>query len=164
MIDKFDLIKSKILLQEDIAEKLAFLNFKKKKIVFTNGCFDIIHRGHVEYLAKAANHGDVLIVGLNSDKSIKKIKGENRPIQDEYSRALILASMSFVKFVIIFDEETPYHLIQLIQPHILVKGSDYKPENIVGSEIVLGKGGKVATIDFIEGFSTSSIINKLQNK
>ncbi|OFX88287.1 MAG: glycerol-3-phosphate cytidylyltransferase [Bacteroidetes bacterium GWF2_33_16] len=146
----------------NIDSHLAFWNFKNYKIVFTNGCFDIIHRGHIEYLAQAASYGDILIIGLNTDNSVSRIKGENRPVQDEYARAITLAALQFVNAVVLFDENTPYDLIQKIQPDILIKGSDYKPENIVGYDIVKAKGGKIVTIDFIDGYSTTSIIEKLK--
>ena len=136
---------------------------KNKKIVFTNGCFDIIHRGHINYLAQAADYGDLLIVGLNSDKSVKKIKGNNRPVQDEKTRAEILAALEFINYVIIFDEETPEQLIKLIKPNILIKGGDYKISEIVGGDFVISNGGRVVTIDFIKGHSTTDIINKIKN-
>lgn len=160
-MDKFEIIKSKIVTKETLKNLLNLWKFKDNKIVFTNGCFDLIHRGHIEYLAKAANLGDILIIGVNTDKSTKKLKGNKRPLQDEYSRALILSSLHFVNNVILFDEDTPYELIKFIQPDILVKGSNYKAEEIVGSDIVKAKGGEIITIDFIEGFSTTNIINKL---
>jgi len=161
-MDKLSFIKSKIIDFNNIDSHLAFWNFKNYKIVFTNGCFDIIHRGHIEYLAQAASYGDILIIGLNTDNSVSRIKGENRPVQDEYARAITLAALQFVNAVVLFDENTPYDLIQKIQPDILIKGSDYKPENIVGYDIVKAKGGKIVTIDFIDGYSTTSIIEKLK--
>lgn len=161
-MDKLNIIQSKIIDIDNIEPYLTYWNFKNQKIVFTNGCFDILHRGHVEYLAQAANHGNILIIGLNTDNSIKRIKGKFRPVQDEYARAVLLASLSFVNAVVLFDEDTPYELIKKIQPDILIKGSDYIIENIVGSDIVLKKGGDVITIDFIEGYSTTSIIEKLK--
>ena len=133
------------------------------KVVFTNGCFDLLHRGHVDYLAKAADCGQRLIIGVNTDASVRKLKGPNRPIQDEQSRLQILASLQCVDAVILFDEETPYELISLLQPDVLVKGSDYTPENIVGYDVVTAKGGEVKTIDFIPGFSTSGIERKIKN-
>ena len=161
-MDKFEFIKSKIVEKESLFRLINYWRFSNKAIVFTNGCFDIIHRGHIEYLAKAANEGDILIIGLNSDISVKQIKGSNRPIQDEYSRALVLASFSFVNNVIIFKEETPYDLINFIKPDVIVKGSDYKPEDIVGSDIVISNGGKVVTINYVEGYSTTNIISNLK--
>lgn len=136
---------------------------RNKKVVFTNGCFDLIHRGHIDYLAKAADLGDVLIIGLNSDASVQRIKGKNRPIIDEYSRALVLAAFEFVTAVVLFDEDTPYNIIKLIQPDVLVKGADYKVEEIVGHDIVILKGGEVITLEYLPGFSTSAIENKIRN-
>jgi rfaE bifunctional protein nucleotidyltransferase chain/domain len=133
-----------------------------KKVVFTNGCFDLIHRGHVDYLAKAAGLGDKLIVALNSDASVSALKGPHRPIQDEQSRLLIMASFMFVDAVVLFAEPTPYELIKLIIPDILVKGSDYKPEDIVGYDVVTQHGGLVKTIDFLPGFSTSLIEKRIK--
>lgn len=149
-----------------LGERLLVLPLWKEqeeKIVFTNGCFDIIHRGHVDYLARAASLGSKLTIGLNTDSSIRRIKGNSRPITDEYSRAFVLAAFAFVDAVILFDEDTPYNLIQYIQPDILVKGSDYKEEDIVGADIVKAKGGKIITMDFVPGFSTSAIIEKIKN-
>ncbi len=131
-------------------------------VVFTNGCFDLLHKGHVDYLAKAADLGAKLIIGVNTDASVSKLKGPNRPIQDEQSRLQILASLYSVDAVILFNEDTPYELIKAIQPDILVKGSDYKPESIVGFDIVKAKGGVVKTIDFLPGFSTSAIEKKIK--
>jgi len=152
--------------EEDVMKlkhKLAFWQFKSQSIVFTNGCFDILHLGHIDYLSKAADKGNILIVGLNSDSSVKKIKESNRPINNEKDRAMILASLSFVKAIVLFEEETPYELIKTINPDVLVKGSDYDVENIVGFDIVKAKGGEITTIDFLEGYSTSSLINKIKS-
>ncbi|MDQ3393344.1 MAG: D-glycero-beta-D-manno-heptose 1-phosphate adenylyltransferase [Bacteroidota bacterium] len=133
-----------------------------KKIVFTNGCFDIIHLGHVDYLEKARRKGDKLIVGINSDASVQRLKGPDRPIVTEASRKAVLACLMFVDAVVVFDEDTPLHLIKEIQPDILIKGNDYSVKNIVGAEFVMGNGGKVLTIDLVPGFSTSSIIEKIK--
>jgi D-glycero-beta-D-manno-heptose 1-phosphate adenylyltransferase len=163
-MDYLSFIQSKILLDwSELNNLLAIWKFKDQKVVFTNGCFDIIHRGHVEYLAKAASLGDQLIIGLNTDASVKRLKGSARPVQEENTRALVLASFSFVSRVILFDEDTPYELIKLIQPDIIVKGGDYKPEDIVGHDIVEDRGGAVVTIDLVEGHSTSSLIKKMSN-
>lgn len=145
----------------DMVATLNMWQFKEERIVFTNGCFDVVHRGHVEYLAKSAELGTKLIIGLNTDASVRRLKGENRPINDEYARALLLASFVFVNKVILFDEDTPLELIRVVQPDVLVKGSDYKPENIVGYDVVKAKGGEIATIDFVPGFSTTSILQKV---
>jgi D-glycero-beta-D-manno-heptose 1-phosphate adenylyltransferase len=163
-----DFIQSKIFYFGSDEEKikfsrlLAFWDFRDKKIVFTNGCFDILHLGHIDYLSKAADLGNILIVGLNSDASVKKIKGNNRPVTDEMSRAKILASLSFVSAVVIFDEETPYELIRFTDPDVLVKGSDYEADKIVGHDIIKAKGGEVVTLEFLQGYSTTSIIEKIK--
>ncbi len=154
-------IKNKLLSREALEMKLAEWRSAGKTIVFTNGCFDILHRGHVEYLAQAADLGDKLIVGLNTDASVKRLKGESRPVNDEKSRALLLSALQFVDAVVLFGEDTPFELIKQVQPDILVKGNDYKPEKIVGYDIVTAKGGKVLTIDLVEGFSTTNIISRM---
>jgi len=135
---------------------------ENKKVVFTNGCFDILHRGHVEYLAQAADLGDLLIIGLNSDTSIQRIKGKHRPIIDQNARAILLAALSFVDYVILFEQDTPYTLINSIQPDVLVKGDDYTENNIVGADVVKSKGGKVVTIPLVPGISTSLIEKKIK--
>jgi len=155
-------LKSKIVTDPELSRIILRARFVGKKIVFTNGCFDIIHKGHVEYLIQAANLGNILIVGLNTDSSVKKLKGADRPIQDQETRSRVLASMYFVSYVVLFNEETPYNLIKLIQPDILVKGGDYKPEDIVGYDIVKKSGGQVVTIPLVKGYSTTAIINKLK--
>lgn len=163
-MNKLDIIKNKIISKKENAyNTLQTWRFKDEKIVFTNGCFDIVHRGHLEYLASASSMGTKMIIGLNTDASVQKLKGPDRPINDEYSRALLLASLGFVDLIVFFDEQTPYELIQFVQPDILVKGSDYKAEEIVGYDIVKAKGGKIRTLDFIEGFSSTGIIKKIKN-
>ena len=134
----------------------------EKKVVFSNGCFDILHAGHIDYLEKARQKGDKLVVGLNTDKSVTEIKGPTRPIVDEYSRSRILAALGFVDLIMLFDEQTPINLIKSIKPDILVKGKDYDISNIVGADIVLENGGKVETIELTEGLSTSSVIDKIK--
>ena len=156
-------IQNKILNKDNLAEWVAECRAKGSKIVFSNGCFDILHRGHVEYLAKAADFGDEMLRGLNTDASVKRLKGPSRPINDEYARAIVLAGLEFVSAVVLFDEDTPYNLIKAVQPDVLVKGSDYKPENIVGYDIVTAKGGRVETIDFVDGYSTTRTIEKSRN-
>lgn len=133
-----------------------------KKIVFTNGCFDLIHLGHIDYLEKARAMGDKLIIGLNTDSSVSRFKGPNRPVQDERSRARVLAAMQFVDLVVFFDEDTPLLLISELLPDILVKGSDYLAENIVGADVVQKSGGEVKTIEFVPGYSTTRIIDKIK--
>jgi D-glycero-beta-D-manno-heptose 1-phosphate adenylyltransferase len=160
---EIEIIKAKILREEVLSRKLAYWRFKGYRVVFTNGCFDILHRGHIEYLARASELGDVLLVGLNTDNSVRALKGPSRPLQDEESRALLVASLAFVTAVILFDQETPLELIRMVQPDVLVKGSDYRPEEIVGYEVVTGKGGTVETIKLVEGYSTSGIIEKLSS-
>lgn len=132
------------------------------KVVFTNGCFDILHLGHLDYLEKSRNLGDRLVIGLNTDKSVSQLKGPNRPVNNENARARMLAAMSFVDLVIAFDEETPFELIRKVKPDILIKGKDYSIENIVGAEFVLGNGGEVKTIELLEGYSTTEIIKKIK--
>jgi D-glycero-beta-D-manno-heptose 1-phosphate adenylyltransferase len=131
---------------------------KTKNIVFTNGCFDLLHVGHVRYLQEAKKHGDILIVGINTDRSVKLLKGPKRPIQNENDRAEILAALGCVDFTTLFDEETPKSLIEKISPQVLVKGGDWNPEQIVGSEHVIKNGGKVLSLQFVDGKSTTSII------
>jgi rfaE bifunctional protein nucleotidyltransferase chain/domain len=158
---KIEFISSKILDREQLRRACALWNFKEMKVVFTNGCFDILHLGHIEYLAKAANLGDVLVIGINSDLSVHRIKGDSRPINDEHSRSMVIASLKFVTAVVLFDEETPYELIKTIQPDFLVKGRDYKIKEIVGHDIVLARGGKVKTIELTPGYSTTEIEQKI---
>jgi D-glycero-beta-D-manno-heptose 1-phosphate adenylyltransferase len=135
-----------------------------KKIVFTNGCFDILHQGHVDYLCKAKDLGNILIVGLNTDASVKRLnKSPERPINKEQSRALVLAALVLVDAIVLFDEDTPYELIKTVQPDVLVKGADYKAEDIVGYDIVKARGGEVVTIELTEGFSTTELIKKIKS-
>ena len=145
--------------------KIQLQNWKNSgdSIVFTNGCFDILHQGHIEVLAKTADLGNRLIIGLNSDSSVKLLKGKNRPINTERARALLLAAIDFVDAIILFPEETPKQLIAQIQPNILAKGGDYKITEIVGHHIVTQNGGKVISIPLTEGFSSTLIIEKIQN-
>lgn len=161
-MDYLSLIKNKIVADKKILfSTLNQWHFKNEKIVFTNGCFDIIHKGHIEYLAKAAGLGTKLVIGLNTDTSVKRLKGESRPINNQEARATLLSALIFVDKVVFFDEDTPYELIKYIQPDILVKGSDYKAEEIVGYDIVKNKGGEIITIDLTAGYSTTSILNKI---
>lgn len=163
-MNKHKLVLNKIF-ENQQALKIQLEHWQKQsqKIVFTNGCFDILHLGHVDYLAKAADLGDKLIVGVNTDRSVNALKGSHRPIQDQESRLRILASLGFVDAVILFDEATPYELIKWVQPDVLVKGSDYQPQDIVGFDIVSAKGGEIKTLDFIPGYSTSSIEAKIKS-
>jgi D-glycero-beta-D-manno-heptose 1-phosphate adenylyltransferase len=162
-LSSLDIIRNKILDQDKLINSLTMWRFLSKKIVFTNGCFDIIHLGHIDYLSKASDEGDVLIVGLNSDSSTAKLKGPSRPINNQVARAMILASFQFVSAVVIFDEPTPYQLISTVQPDVLIKGGDYRVEQIVGFDIVKAKNGIIKTIDFLEGYSTSGIEEKIRS-
>lgn len=149
---------------KDLDSALPMINdwrVEGEKIVFTNGCFDLMHLGHIDYLSKAADLGTKLVVGLNSDASTHKLKGPTRPITNEQSRSGVLASLFFVDAVILFSEETPLNLIKNIKPNILVKGADYTIENIVGAKEVLELGGNVKTIEFLAGYSTSAIEAKI---
>lgn len=147
----------------------AFFNTLKmwktsnQKLVFTNGCFDLLHRGHIDSLLKSAALGDKLIVGLNTDRSVKQLKGSKRPLMDEQARALMLAALQMVDAVILFDEETPYDLIKFVQPDVLVKGNEYAIEEIAGYDIVLARGGTVETIELTKGYSTSALIQQIKD-
>ena len=154
-------IYDKILDDKSLDGRLNLWRREGMTIVFSNGCFDILHRGHVEYLSKAADYGDKLIIGLNTDDSVKRLKGPLRPVNDEKSRAMLLVALEFVDAVIFFEEDTPYNLIKRVQPDVLVKGKDYKAEDIVGYDIVTNRGGKVETIELVDGFSTTKIIEKI---
>ena len=156
------LIKAKILDGSTLPATLARWQLMDQKIVFTNGCFDILHYGHLHYLAEAKSLGDKLIVGVNSMLSVQRLKGIHRPINDDLTRYHLLASLSFVDAVIEFTADTPYQLIEIIQPNILVKGGDWKPSQIVGADVVLAKGGIVKSLPFIEGYSTTNIETKIR--
>lgn len=158
---KSNSIRERIFNQAELSQEIKRLRLKSKTIAFTNGVFDILHEGHIAVLSKAASFADVLIVGINSDASVKKLKGESRPVNNENSRALIMASLIMVDAVIIFDEETPLQLIKLITPDILVKGGDYTIDTIVGAKEVMEAGGSVEIIPLEAGFSTTGIIDKI---
>ncbi|MEO8151312.1 MAG: D-glycero-beta-D-manno-heptose 1-phosphate adenylyltransferase [Bacteroidia bacterium] len=155
-------IQNKIIDRKNLNEQLQQWKKENKKIVFTNGCFDILHLGHIDYLSKAADMGDVLLIGLNADESVSRLKGPHRPINNEQSRGMILAALEFVNAVVKFEEDTPYELIKQVQPDVLVKGADYKIEQIVGHDVVQAKGGEVRTIDYLPGYSTSGIEKKIK--
>lgn len=159
-----DSIKQKIISREKIPATFSDTFRESYKIVFSNGCFDILHRGHIHLLIAAKVAGDKLVVGLNTDNSVRILKGESRPVKDEITRAEILAAMAVVDYVILFDEETPFELIKELRPDVLIKGGDYKIEEIVGHDIVSSYGGKVSTIPFLEGISSSALIDKLENR
>lgn len=131
-------------------------------VVFTNGCFDLLHKGHILYLEEASQQGDKLLVAINADKSVRKLKGKHRPIKDQDNRALIMAALSFVDMVVIFNEETPLELIKMVTPDVLVKGGDWKPDQIVGSEHVMDHGGSVLSLQFVEGYSTTALEDKIK--
>lgn len=160
MITTLEVTENKIFNRQSLGHYLAMWRLLNNKIVFTNGCFDILHKGHIDYLSQARDKGNILVVGLNSDASVRSIKGENRPLQDEKSRALVLASLRFVDAVILFDEDTPLDLIRFVEPDVLVKGADYTEETIVGAGEVKARGGEVVTIPLTEGYSTSEILKK----
>lgn len=153
----------KIYNRSDLIDAVEKWRAEEKNIVFTNGCFDIIHRGHVEYLSKAKSMGDILVLGLNSDQSVKKLKGHKRPYVSEKDRAYILSQLVPVNAVTIFGEETPLKLIKLVMPDILVKGGDYSIDTIVGSKEVEESGGSVVAIPLVEGRSTTGLIEKIKN-
>lgn len=148
--------------KEEFKQQYEILKSQNKKIVFTNGCFDIIHRGHIEYLNEAKNLGDTLVIGLNSDKSVRKLKGSDRPIINQNDRAFILLNLKSVDYVIVFEEDTPYELIKSVRPDFLVKGGDWKEEDIVGSDILKEYGGKTISLKFVDSYSTTNIINKIK--
>ncbi|RPI41492.1 MAG: D-glycero-beta-D-manno-heptose 1-phosphate adenylyltransferase [Bacteroidetes bacterium] len=153
--------KTKVITPED-AGKILTPSFRNNHvIVFTNGCFDLLHRGHIHYLSRAREMGDLLLVGLNTDASVSRLKGPGRPVAGEHSRAEVLASLMFVDYVLFFDEDTPLDLIRILRPDILVKGGDYKPEEIAGYREVLSWGGQVEVIPLLEGYSTSSLIRRI---
>lgn len=154
----------KIFTLPQLQEQVNAWRDQGRKIVFTNGCFDLLHLGHVDYLEKARKLGDKLVLGLNTDASISRIKGPTRPLQDEMSRARIMASLLFIDAVVLFDENTPLKLIEAVQPDILVKGDDYTVEGIVGHEIVLARGGDVKTVPLVKGYSTTNIVKKIEKQ
>lgn len=156
-------VKARITDKVGLVRMLQLWRMQGKRIVFTNGCFDLLHLGHVEYLAKAASLGNKLVVGLNSDASVRRLKGESRPIQDLESRSHILASLGFVDAVVAFEEDTPALLIELVKPDFLVKGGDWPAESIVGFEMVHGYGGQVLSIPLVEGRSTTNIEKKIKS-
>ncbi len=161
MLTKLEIIQNKIYKIDELSRLVNQWHMLSKKVVFTNGCFDIMHRGHNTYLLQAAELGNRLIVGLNSDTSVRRLKGEKRPVVDEYSRALNLAMHTYIDAVILFEEETPLNLIERLRPDVLVKGGDYRLETIVGADTVLNYGGQVEIIPFLPGYSTTAILEKM---
>lgn len=171
MINRTEYLEAKIVTLHEAKQQVEIWKLASLKVVFTNGCFDILHKGHVSYLVQAAEHGNRLIVGLNSDASVKRQgKGADRPINDEIARATVLAALSFVDLIVLFDGDTPIELINELHPDVLAKGADYDPNEtdpsskkyIVGSEEVRANGGNVVAIPFVEGFSTTRILEKLK--
>jgi len=148
-------------ISDELKVLVKSLKAQNKKIIFTNGVFDIIHRGHVEYLNEAKKLGDVLFVGLNSDSSVKKIKGDKRPFIKENDRAIVLTNLKPVDYVVVFEEDNPYNLIKFILPDVLVKGGDWKPADIIGSDVVLEHGGKVQSLKYVDNYSTTAIIQRI---
>lgn len=155
-------IQSKIYTLPQLQKQVHIWRFKGNKVVFTNGCFDLLHQGHIEVLTAARNLGDKLIVGLNTDNSVKQLKGPTRPIQSEDTRALVLASLAYVDAVVLFNDETPAELIDTLIPDVLVKGGDYKKEDIVGYQVVTDNGGEVVVIDILDGHSTTRTEQQLK--
>lgn len=156
------LLKDKVVSKEAALQRVNALRSEQKKVVFTNGCFDIVHPGHVDYLCQARDLGDFLVLGLNTDRSVKSLnKAPNRPVNNEHTRAIVLAGLACIDLIVMFDEETPYDLIKFLQPSVLVKGNDYAVEKIVGYDIVTSGGGEVITIPMLEGYSTTKLIEKI---
>lgn len=171
-MDRLTYLNSKIVDANSAFQRIRTWKMKGYKVVFTNGCFDILHRGHVSYLAQAASLGNKMVLAINTDSSVKRLgKGDDRPVNDEISRAIVMAGLGFVDLVVTFNEDTPYELIKVLEPDILVKGGDYSAEQedsskrdyIVGSDLVRQQGGQVKTIPLVDGFSTTSIIQRLKN-
>ena len=154
-------MKEKIKEREELQRIIKGLKIKGKRIVFTNGCFDLLHVGHVRYLEQAKSLGDVLVVGINGDRSVQDLKGPRRPILPVEERAEILSGLGCIDYITVFDEPTPFELISVLQPNVLVKGGDWAREKIVGGEVVEGAGGEVVTIPFVEGSSTTNIIETI---
>jgi len=171
-MSRYNNLVDKIVSEHVAIQRIKTWKLKNKKIVFTNGCFDILHKGHVSYLAKAADLGDKLVIALNTDSSVKRLgKGDERPINPQDARLLVIAALGFVDMVILFDNDTPLEIIKLLEPDILVKGADYDPQEtdksskkyIVGSDIVQAYGGDVKVVELVDGFSTTNIVNRLKN-
>lgn len=162
-MSKLNWIQTRIYSREELARKCNIWRGAGKKIVFTNGCFDILHHGHLDLLAKAADFGNILILGLNTDSSVKRLKGPDRPVTNEQDRAFQVASLLCVDAVCLFDEDTPEALIEILKPDVLVKGGDYTIDKIVGASFVQNNGGKVEIVPFVEGYSTTSIIDRIKH-
>ena len=164
MSKSLEILNSKILDKERLLVKLTDWKEEDKKIVFTNGCFDLIHLGHIEVIARSADLGDILIIGVNTDNSIKRLKGKNRPIVEEISRAKQLAALEFVDAVVFFDQDTPMDLIKMINPNVITKGGDYNTDQVIGNDIVTQNNGEVVIIPLTQGYSTTSILEKIKDE
>ena len=164
MSKSLEILNSKILDKERLLVKLTDWKEENKKIVFTNGCFDLIHLGHIEVIARSADLGDILIIGVNTDNSIKRLKGQNRPIVEEISRAKQLAALEFVDAVVFFDQDTPIDLIKVINPNVITKGGDYNTDQVIGNDIVTQNDGEVVIIPLTQGYSTTSILEKIKDE
>ena len=164
MSKSLEILNSKILDKERLLVKLTDWKKENKKIVFTNGCFDLIHLGHIELIARSADLGDILIIGVNTDNSIKRLKGPNRPIVEEISRAKQLAALEFVDAIVFFDEDTPIDLIKVINPNVITKGGDYNTDQVIGNDIVTQNDGEVVIIPLTHGYSTTSILEKIKDE
>ena len=164
MSKSLEILHSKILDKERLLVKLTNWKEENKKIVFTNGCFDLIHLGHIELIARSADLGDILIIGVNTDNSIKRLKGKNRPIVEEISRAKQLAALEFVDAVVFFDQDTPIDLIKMINPNVITKGGDYNTDQVIGNDIVTQNNGEVVIIPLTQGYSTTSILEKIKDE
>jgi len=164
MSKSLEILNSKILDKERLLVKLTDWKEENKKIVFTNGCFDLIHLGHIEVIARSADLGDILIIGVNTDNSIKRLKGKNRPIVEEISRAKQLAALEFVDAVVFFDQDTPIDLIKVINPNVITKGGDYNTDQVIGNDIVTQNDGEVVIIPLTHGYSTTSILEKIKDE
>lgn len=162
-MNNYQAIKQKIYVLPELLPMINDWKIEGQKVVFTNGCFDLLHLGHIHYLSQAADLGDRLIVGINGNDSVKRLKGHNRPIQDEASRMMILGALQMTQAIVKFDEDTPFQLIQQITPDILVKGGDYEPESVVGYDHVKAQGGQVKCLPFLKGYSTSLIEGRLNS-
>ncbi|MBU6204805.1 MAG: D-glycero-beta-D-manno-heptose 1-phosphate adenylyltransferase [Bacteroidetes bacterium] len=160
-MNHLEAVQQKIMPLQDLLRLRNIWHFKSEPVVFTNGCFDLLHKGHIHSLTEAVSFGKHLVIGLNSDESIRRIKKDGRPIQDQTSRALVLAALSCTDAIIIFNEDTPLELIRAIKPEVLVKGGDYTRETIIGAEDVLANGGRIEIIKLIEGYSTTAIEQKI---
>ncbi len=158
------LLEKKIQDLRKLKKLIPYLKARRKKIVFTNGCFDLLHCGHVKYLQDAKKKGDVLVVGINSDASVKRIKGKGRPVVNERDRLRLVASLESVDYVVLFKEDTPLKIIKFIKPAVLVKGADWNKNNIVGKDFMISYGGRVSTIKFVKGYSTSNLIKKIAKR